>query len=90
MQVAKPFPKGFCKHFKHWRVPIILHGTAFQDPRKLVAGEQGFAEPAFGAISRHHIHDLLSNGRAVAAEAGDSGIGRLLQEPAGAGYICPQ
>jgi hypothetical protein len=90
VQVAKPFPKGVCKHFKHWRVPIILHGTAFQDPRKLAAGEHGFAEPAFGAI--HVITFTIFFPTVVLwlpKQVIPESVG-CFKSSAAAGYICPQ
>ena len=36
------------------------------------------------------LHDLFPEGGAVAAQAGDPGIGRLLQVAGGNGYICPK
>jgi len=40
-------------------------------------------------LGDHHLHDLFPEGGAMAAEAGDSGIGGMFQVAGGDGYICP-
>ena len=53
------------------------------------AGAESGAADLRGVPVHDHLHDLLPEGRAVAAQAGDPGVGRLLQIPSGTGYICP-
>ena len=48
-------------------------------------GATGGAADLCGVPRDHHLHDLFPEGRAVAAEAGDPGIGRLLQVAGGDG-----
>ena len=40
-------------------------------------------------LLHHCLHGAVSGCRAVAAEAVPAGVRRLLQDPSGAGYICP-
>jgi hypothetical protein len=41
-------------------------------------------------LVHHHLHDLFPEGGAVAAEAGDPGIGRLLQVAVWDGVYLPE
>ena len=49
--------------------------------RPIPAGAARGVADLRGIPLHHRVHDLLPEGRAVAAEAGDPGVGRLLQEP---------
>ena len=67
---------------------VLLMASKFVGVRFLAGAARGAAD--LRRVPRHHrLHDLFPEGRAVAAEAGDPGIGRLLQVAGGDGYICP-
>ena len=59
---------------------VLLMASKFVGVRFSAGAARGAADLR-GIPGHHRVHDLLPEGRAVAAEAGDAGVGRLFQKP---------